>query len=145
MRKLSTGEPYAGKPHVRFGGRGILNVSLPLSCFTFFIHFLPRTNGSSTAERQKQHHIGYSYLSKIFTPYLSDKKARALTWLTHMRPALPQKSVALCPILCLRRTALPQFAEHDFFRLKIFVATAIAEMPHQGYAARSAVLAQIVL
>ena len=22
MRKLSTGEPYAGKSHVRFGGRG---------------------------------------------------------------------------------------------------------------------------
>jgi hypothetical protein len=22
MRKLPTGEPYAGKPHVRFGGRG---------------------------------------------------------------------------------------------------------------------------
>jgi hypothetical protein len=22
MKKLSTGEPYAGKPHVRFGGRG---------------------------------------------------------------------------------------------------------------------------
>ena len=22
MRKLLTGEPYAGKPHVRFGGRG---------------------------------------------------------------------------------------------------------------------------
>ena len=22
MKKLPTGEPYAGKPHVRFGGRG---------------------------------------------------------------------------------------------------------------------------
>ncbi len=31
MRKLATGEPYAGKPHVRFGGRGGQKPSLPLS------------------------------------------------------------------------------------------------------------------
>lgn len=30
MRKQSTGEPYAGEPHVRFGGRGG-HTSLPLS------------------------------------------------------------------------------------------------------------------
>ena len=33
MRKPATGEPYAGEPHVRFGGRGGLKPSLPLSCF----------------------------------------------------------------------------------------------------------------
>jgi len=31
MRKPATGEPYAGKPPVRFGGRGGLKPSLPLS------------------------------------------------------------------------------------------------------------------
>src|SRR5580704_7138333 len=31
MRKLPTGEPYAGKPPVRFGGRGGPNPSRPLS------------------------------------------------------------------------------------------------------------------
>ena len=31
MRKPTTGEPYAGKPHVRFGGRGGQKPSLPLS------------------------------------------------------------------------------------------------------------------
>ena len=31
MRKPPTGEPYAGKPHVRFGGRGGANPSRPLS------------------------------------------------------------------------------------------------------------------
>ncbi len=29
MRKLSTGEPYAGKSHVRFGGKGDLTLDLP--------------------------------------------------------------------------------------------------------------------
>ena len=28
MRKLSTGEPCAGKPHARFGGRGELGMAL---------------------------------------------------------------------------------------------------------------------
>ena len=31
MWKPLTGEPYAGKPHVRFGGRGGTEPSLPLS------------------------------------------------------------------------------------------------------------------
>src|SRR6267378_3907756 len=31
MRKPATGEPYAGKPPVRFGGRGGQKPSLPLS------------------------------------------------------------------------------------------------------------------
>ena len=31
MWKLVTGEPYAGKSHVRFGGRGGAEPSLPLS------------------------------------------------------------------------------------------------------------------
>ena len=31
MWKPLTGEPYAGKPHVRFGGRGGAEPSLPLS------------------------------------------------------------------------------------------------------------------
>src|SRR5216684_6291013 len=31
MRKPATGEPYAGEPHVRFGGRGGYKPSLPLS------------------------------------------------------------------------------------------------------------------
>src|SRR6516165_1624649 len=31
MKKPPTGEPYAGKPPVRFGGRGGLNPSRPLS------------------------------------------------------------------------------------------------------------------
>ena len=31
MWKLVTEEPYAGKPHVRFGGRGGAEPSLPLS------------------------------------------------------------------------------------------------------------------
>src|SRR5271157_599330 len=31
MRKPPTGEPYAGEPHVRFGGRGGPNPSRPLS------------------------------------------------------------------------------------------------------------------
>ena len=33
MKKLPTGEPYAGKPPVRFGGRGGVNPSRPLSFF----------------------------------------------------------------------------------------------------------------
>jgi hypothetical protein len=32
MLKQSTGEPYAGEPHVRFGGKGETS-SLPLSVF----------------------------------------------------------------------------------------------------------------
>ena len=32
-----TGEPYAGDPPVRFGGRGKLTLSLPLSFFTFAV------------------------------------------------------------------------------------------------------------
>ena len=32
MRKHLTGEPYAAEPHVRFGGRGGLSPSPPLSC-----------------------------------------------------------------------------------------------------------------
>ena len=40
----------------------------------FFIHFLPRTNGSSTAERQKQHRISNGYLSENFSTYLRGKK-----------------------------------------------------------------------
>jgi hypothetical protein len=31
MRKTPTGEPCAGEPHARFGGRGGLCLSLPLS------------------------------------------------------------------------------------------------------------------
>src|SRR5260221_3319856 len=33
MRKPATGEPYAGKPPVRFGGRGGQKPSLPLSIY----------------------------------------------------------------------------------------------------------------
>ena len=29
MRKPTTGEPYAGEPHVRFGGRGGESLSYP--------------------------------------------------------------------------------------------------------------------
>ena len=35
MWKPLTGEPYAGKPHVRFGGRGGAEPSLPLSSLAF--------------------------------------------------------------------------------------------------------------
>jgi hypothetical protein len=31
MKKLSTGEPYAGEPHVRFGGRGSVSFPYPYS------------------------------------------------------------------------------------------------------------------
>jgi len=30
MRKPTTGEPYAGEPHVRFGGRGGESLSYPI-------------------------------------------------------------------------------------------------------------------
>ena len=31
MRKLPSGEPYAGKPHVRFGGRGGVAIPTPIN------------------------------------------------------------------------------------------------------------------
>jgi len=43
MRKPTTGEPYAGEPHVRFGGRGGESLSYPIieravhmNCFDSF-------------------------------------------------------------------------------------------------------------
>jgi len=40
MWKPLTGEPYAGNPPVRFGGRGGESLSYPLSAFYEFINFI---------------------------------------------------------------------------------------------------------
>jgi hypothetical protein len=47
MKKLSTGEPYAGEPHVRFGRRGG-KTSLP-----YFLNFPVVTNLSIGSLRSK--------------------------------------------------------------------------------------------
>ena len=41
MKKHPTGEPYAGEPHVRFGGRGRGCSSLPLSSVGKLLWFAP--------------------------------------------------------------------------------------------------------
>ena len=53
MWKLVTGEPYAGKSHVRFGGRGGAEPSLPLSG-------LPQFLTSTQAQQLKVRLLGLS-------------------------------------------------------------------------------------
>ena len=81
MRKTSTGEPCAGKPHARVGGRGSLRLSLPLSVFRRLVYKdESRRLGTSVnrspaiAKTHRVHYAGFlisELFHKRFAPLLA--------------------------------------------------------------------------
>src|ERR1700676_802049 len=97
MRKPATGEPYAGKPPVRFGGRGGQKPSLPLSA-VFAARAQPFTRRGPTflAENSFKHHVKLSAETGSQTSRSSGQRRRSRK---HRPASLLPLIAGVCPSL----------------------------------------------